>query len=133
MTSASCSDIGPRFCVVQLLKGRPATVTAPGQPYGPAAEYPWARAAAVEVTFQVDPGPYSPWVARLSIGSPCAVPNRFLNSRWERPPFQMRGVSVGTLAVARIRPVVVITTAAPLVAPRLPSACARWMAWASAL
>ena len=78
--------------MVQLLKVWPATVTAPGQPYGPAVEKPCAMAAAVEVTFQVDPGAYSPWVARFRIGSPCAVPNRSRNCRLEMPPVQTLGL-----------------------------------------
>jgi hypothetical protein len=49
-------------------------------------------AAAVEVTFQVDPGAYSPWVARFRIGSPCAVPNRSRNCRLEMPPVQTLGL-----------------------------------------
>jgi hypothetical protein len=52
---------------------------------------PSAMAAAVEVTFQVEPGAYSPWVARLRIGSPCAVPNRPWNWRSLMPPFQIDG------------------------------------------
>ena len=77
--------------MVQLLTVCPAMVTDPGQPQGPAADIPSATAAEAEVTLNVEPGPYSPWVARLSIGSPCAVPNRPLNSRLEMPPFQMLG------------------------------------------
>ena len=47
-----------------------------GQSYSPLSENPSATAAAVEVTLNVDPGGYSPWVAQLITGSPEAVPNR---------------------------------------------------------
>ncbi len=77
--------------MVQLLNVWPAIVTEPGQEYGPAADSPSATAAEAEVTLKVEPGPYSPWVARSRIGSPCAVPNRPLNSRVEMPPVQMPG------------------------------------------
>ena len=58
----------------------------------PVVEKPWAMAAAVEVTFHVEPGAYSPWVARLRIGSPRAVPNRSRNSELEMPPVHTLGL-----------------------------------------
>ena len=77
--------------MVQLLKVWPATVTAPGQPYGPAVEKPWAMAAAVEVTFQVDPGAYWPWVTRFRIGSESRAPNSAENSCLVMPPVHTDG------------------------------------------
>ena len=37
------------------------------------------------VTLKVEPGGYSPWVARSRIGSPSAVPNSRLNSFSDSP------------------------------------------------
>src|ERR1022692_4569975 len=100
-------------------------VTEPGQPYGPARLEPAATAAAAEVTFQVDPGAYWPWVARLRIGSESLAPNRRRYSPVVMPPVQMDGLYVGELAIAITRPVVLSTTAAPVVAPGLPAAWVR--------
>jgi len=78
-----------------LLKTRPSTLTEAGQSYGPYSGYPSPTAAASVVTFQVDPGWYSPWEARFRIGSPSLVPKSCRNSRSEIPPVQMLGSYVG--------------------------------------
>jgi hypothetical protein len=68
--------MSPRFGLPSLMNDWPSMFTDAGQSYSPLSENPSATAAAVEVTLNVDPGGYSPWVAQLITGSPEAVPNR---------------------------------------------------------
>ena len=61
--------IRPAFAVAVVGVRAAADRHRAGQAYWPFSEYPAATAAAVEVTFQVEPGAYWPWVARFRIGS----------------------------------------------------------------
>ena len=91
-TSAWFRLIRPSFGLPSLEYERPSIDTEAGQEYWPFSEKPAAIAAAVDVTFQVDPGAYWPWVARFRIGSELPLPNRALNSLSEIPPVQMFGL-----------------------------------------
>ncbi len=75
---------------------------------------PLSSAAAAVTTLNVEPGGYSPWVARLSSGAEyeqAAVRIRVIAEKFSSTTF---GLKVGLEAIARIRPVFgSIATAAP--------------------
>src|ERR1700730_12103585 len=93
-TSAVYSDIGPPL-PKSLLKTWPPTLVAAGQSYVPFSGNPALMAAVSVVTFQVEPGGYSPWVARVTTVTVPELPNSALNSRVLMPPVQTLGSYVG--------------------------------------
>ena len=68
--SASANVMSPRPGSPSLMNVWPPMVTDAGQLYSPFSGKPLATAAAVEVTLNVEPGAYWPWVAQFSAGSP---------------------------------------------------------------
>ena len=72
--------MSPRLGSPSLMNVWPPMFTDAGQLYRPCSGNPLATAAAVEVTLNVEPGAYCPWVAQFTAGSPeldsLPTPNR---------------------------------------------------------